>query len=84
MFEGTDRFVSLIRSFVSVGETRWVDKKYDDRQKICFNRLYVTSSNGNPFAYSQREGLINRRLLFVPFEKTVSPEQTLSFDQLFQ
>ena len=78
-----EEFTSLIRSFVSTGEVRWVNKKYDDFQEICFTGLYVTSSNGNPFANSQQEGLINRRLLMIPFEKPILPEKTKTFDQLF-
>nr|AYC64090.1 hypothetical protein [Johnson-sea-linkia profunda] len=79
----SEKFVNLIRSLVSTGETRWVDQKYADHQKICFTGLYATSSNGNPFADYQKEGILNRRMLFVPFEKAIAPDSIQCFEQLF-
>ena len=76
-------FVNLLRNLVSSGETQNVQRKYERTALMKFEGIVAAASNKNPFTQQQREGIIDRRMIFVPFVNRVKPEQLCNFDELF-
>ena len=76
-------FVNLLRNLVSSGESQHVQRKFERAALMRFEGLVVLASNKNPFTQQQREGILDRRMIYVPFTNRVSASQRQDFDSLF-
>ncbi|MFY2490469.1 hypothetical protein, partial [Escherichia coli] len=75
-----------LRTLVSSeGETdqKKVRRKNKKTGYLRFSGMVCAASNMSPFTGVQSQGIIDRRLLLVPFLKRVEPNETKDFDVLF-
>lgn len=70
----SDNFVNLLRNLVSTGESQTVTRKFQKTARMCFEGILIAASNKNPFTSQQREGIIDRRMIDVPFVNRVSSQ----------
>ena len=52
-------------------------------QRCIFSGLVLAASNKSPFTKVQAEGIIDRRLILVPFNNRVAATHIQTFDQMF-
>ena len=76
-------FVNLLRNLVSSGEAQNVQRKFESAAKMQFEGVVALASNKNPFTQQQREGILDRRMVYVPFINRVHTKQIQDFDTLF-
>lgn len=76
-------FVNLLRNLVSSGESQNVQRKFERVAKMQFEGVVALASNKNPFTQQQREGIIDRRMAYVPFTNRVKTKSIQDFDTLF-
>nr|AYC64481.1 hypothetical protein [Pseudochlorodesmis sp. HV01306c] len=76
-------FINILRNLVSSGESQNVSRKFETTATIQFDGLIAAASNKNPFSHQQREGLADRRMIYVPFVNRVPPAQIQSFETMF-
>lgn len=76
-------FINLLPNLVSSGESQNVQRKFNRAAKMQFEGVVALASNKNPFTQQQREGIIDRRMVYVPFTNRVRTNQIQDFDTLF-
>ena len=76
-------FINLIRNLVSSGEAQNVSRKFETTAKVQFEGIIAAASNKNPFSGQQREGLADRRMIYVPFVNRVPQTQLQPFENIF-
>nr|YP_009518867.1 hypothetical protein [Boodleopsis pusilla]AYC64805.1 hypothetical protein [Boodleopsis pusilla] len=76
-------FVNLLRNLVSSGESQNVQRKFERAALMQFEGIVALASNKNPFTQQQREGILDRRMIYVPFANRISTSQSQDFDVLF-
>lgn len=76
-------FINILRNLVSSGESQNVSRKFETTATIQFDGLIAAASNKNSFSHQQREGLADRRMIYVPFVNRVQPGQIQSFETMF-
>lgn len=79
-------FINLLRTLVSsAGETEHKRVRRTNKRTgaLQFSGFICVASNMSPFTGVQSQGIVDRRLLLVPFLKRVAPKDTKNFDALF-
>lgn len=76
-------FVNLLRNLVSSGETQNVPGKNKNTAPMIFEGVIVLASNKNPFTHQQREGILDRRMVYVLFINRVHNKEIKTFKELF-
>ena len=79
----SEHFVNLLRNLVSSGESLSVTRKYQSTAAMHFDGILVAASNKNPFNSQQREGILDRRMVYVPFVNRVTGGISQDFENLF-
>lgn len=82
----TQKFIDLLRTLVSSeGETnqKKVRRKHKKTGYLRFSGMVCAASNMSPFTGVQAQGIVDRRLLLVPFLKRVEQSEIKDFDLLF-
>ena len=76
-------FVNILRNLVSSGESLNVRRKFEAAALMEFHGVVAAASNKNPFTSQQREGIIDRRMIFVHFVNRVTSSSIRDFDEIF-
>ena len=82
----TAAFINILRTLVSsAGETthKRVRRKHKRTGFLQFSGFICAASNMAPFTNVQAEGIIDRRLILVPFNNRVAATHIQTFDQMF-
>lgn len=81
-----DSFINTLRTLVSsTGETSFkrVRRKHKKTSRMHFSGFVCAASNKSPFTSVQAEGIIDRRLILLPFNKRVANNHILKFEEMF-
>nr|AOP19034.1 hypothetical protein [Halimeda discoidea] len=81
-----ESFINMLRTMVSsTGETTYkrVRRKNKQNATMYFSGFICAASNKSPFTQVQSEGIIDRRLILIPFNNRVKPQQIKSFEEMF-
>ena len=78
-----EKFVSIVRNLVSSGETMTVQRKYERGATLNFTGVVAAASNQNPFNQQQREGIINRRMIYIEMMQRIPTPELQPFEALF-
>nr|YP_009519361.1 hypothetical protein [Pseudocodium devriesii]AYC65383.1 hypothetical protein [Pseudocodium devriesii] len=76
----------MLRTLVSsTGETTYkrVRRKNKQNATMYFSGFICAASNKSPFTQVQTEGIMDRRLILIPFNNRVKPQQIKGFAEMF-
>lgn len=79
----SENFVNLVRNLVSGGDPHMASRKFESAALVIFEGVLAAASHKNPFSSQQREGIVDRRMIYVPFPNRVKNAQVKDFKELF-
>lgn len=82
----SSNFIDTVRILVSSkGETsiQKVRRKHKSNANMFFSGFVCAASNKSPFTTVQAEGILDRRLILVPFNNRVTATNIKTFDEMF-
>ena len=82
----TSNFVNMLRTLVSsTGETslKRVRRKNKNTARLQFSGFICAASNKSPLTKVQAEGIQDRRLILIPFNRRIEPQAIQNYQTLF-